>query len=913
MVIPALIARDRELRRLRRLVEEPGPARVLVSGAPGAGKTPLLREIQRYARGTGRDVLTGCCDPADHRSALELARQLSRSPAGPPGRPRSAVRGMLSALTDIRRPPPPPPSADDVPTLIVVDDLQWADPASLHVLHGLMRAAGSLPLTLVAALGPGDPADERALGSVLELFDDRLRLAPLGAGALRDELSRALGQPPGEAFLRECHAATAGSHYFSRALVQAVASRPALHEDGAHAVIEAAARDASPAARSLLRRLAPGTSTVADAMAVLDTAQQADLVAAAAGVREDIAADAVNGLVRVGLAHDTDEGARLSCPLLAASLACSVLPSRRREYHARAARLLLGRSVPPEQVSRHLLLGPPGINGATAALRRAASTALARGDTAAALACLRRTLLEPLDDRERCEVLAEIGYAELDLDVPTAVRDLRNSLDLAETPEARTVAARHLAAALFAVERYDDTLSVLRSTSRRVRPQDPDYAFRLEIDYLLAALGEETSAARTRHRLRELDLSHAPSPATERPLAALLSFRGAVTGQGAEQVVEWAHTGLAHGMSPEDDESLVYSCAVLALGAAGRPDLSHAYADTAADRARADSSVLQYAKAVGARANANCRMGRFTDARADAEAGLAALLEIGVDHRHSHSAFAVATLAETLIRQGRADEAEALLADSGLDGPLGAHMINDYPLLVRGWLHAARGRPEKALADLTLCGDRSTARGMPGPGLYPWRSEAARVHLVLGNRAQALALSREELVLAREWNVPEMTAVALCALGQATGGEEGLRMLDEAADLLAPTPARFRYAQTQADRGVLAVRCGQLTAARPHLREAISVAYECGAETVAEHALAALRSLGDRPRTPTFRGRGALTPSERRAAELAAQGMTNTEIAARLFVGLRTVETHLTRAYRKLGIEGRHALPDALS
>lgn len=158
-----------------------------------------------------------------------------------------------------------------------------------------------------------------------------------------------------------------------------------------------------------------------------------------------------------------------------------------------------------------------------------------------------------------------------------------------------------------------------------------------------------------------------------------------------------------------------------------------------------------------------------------------------------------------------------------------------------------------------------------------------------------------------------MRGTALRALGLVTGGTEGLRMLDESVRVLETSPARVRYAQALADRGALAVRSDRIAEGRVDLQEAVSLAHECSVSVVAEAALRDLRAIGDRPRTRTFQGVDALTPTERRVADLAAGGMTNREIAAHLFVGLRTVEIHLTHVYGKLGIKGRQGLTEALS
>ncbi len=90
-------------------------------------------------------------------------------------------------------------------------------------------------------------------------------------------------------------------------------------------------------------------------------------------------------------------------------------------------------------------------------------------------------------------------------------------------------------------------------------------------------------------------------------------------------------------------------------------------------------------------------------------------------------------------------------------------------------------------------------------------------------------------------------------------------------------------------------------------------AHACGAEPLAVRAADELRATGARPRRRALRGIEALTPSEARVAELAASGRSNREIAQDLFVTLATVETHLTRVYRKVGVDGRERLAATLA
>ena len=103
------------------------------------------------------------------------------------------------------------------------------------------------------------------------------------------------------------------------------------------------------------------------------------------------------------------------------------------------------------------------------------------------------------------------------------------------------------------------------------------------------------------------------------------------------------------------------------------------------------------------------------------------------------------------------------------------------------------------------------------------------------------------------------------------------------------------------------------SAAREHLRQAVELATICGATPLAARAEKELLATGARPRRVALSGVASLTPSERRVAEMAAQGPTNREIAQALFVTQRTVEVHLTSIYRKLGISSRSQLAAALA
>ncbi len=131
--------------------------------------------------------------------------------------------------------------------------------------------------------------------------------------------------------------------------------------------------------------------------------------------------------------------------------------------------------------------------------------------------------------------------------------------------------------------------------------------------------------------------------------------------------------------------------------------------------------------------------------------------------------------------------------------------------------------------------------------------------------------------------------------------------------MLERSPARLEHAYALANLGAALRRANHRAEAREHLRLALELAQRSGAVLLAEHAHEELIATGARPRRIVQSGAAALTPSERRIAVMAAEGLANRDIAQALFVTLRTVEMHLSNAFRKLGVSSRTQLAAALA
>ena len=147
--------------------------------------------------------------------------------------------------------------------------------------------------------------------------------------------------------------------------------------------------------------------------------------------------------------------------------------------------------------------------------------------------------------------------------------------------------------------------------------------------------------------------------------------------------------------------------------------------------------------------------------------------------------------------------------------------------------------------------------------------------------------------------------VSLRALGLVEGGQAGELLLREAVEVLADSPARLEHARALVDLGALLRRGNSRSEARKLLRQGVELAHRCGATALVARGNDELAATGAHPRTVLLSGLDALTASERRVAQMAAEDMSNKEIAQALFVTVKTVEQHLGRVYRKLDIGSR--------
>jgi DNA-binding CsgD family transcriptional regulator len=903
-------------------------AAVVISGAAGIGKSALVRAAAGRGRTAGATVLSAFGGDLEVSAPWSVARQLywpvlsgtddGRRWLSDPrfvglpfggGAPPAGDRlfGGLHALYWLTV-----QLAEDAPLLLLVDDAHLTDPPSGQLLVFLARRLADLPVTLVVAGRPAATPGDGLLPQVAAATGvSLLEPAPLREAGVAT-LLREEGADPSLA--AACREATGGTpllvHEVARAL--ATAGR-AAEDDPAERVRQAASRGV---AHTIVTRIAGAgdeANAFVGALAVLDRSPGVELPGRLAGLGRRDAADVADELCASGLLVPGPP-LRFFHPLVRDAVYEQLPAARRDALHRAAATALAARGAHAAAAAHLTQAAPDGAPEAVKVLRTAAAEALAHGDAATAAALLERALAEPPPGRaERAAVRAERGVALARAGHPDSAAVLTEALEETDDVAARAEIAAALGPVLVWMGRPRRALEVLEEALDALGDEAPALRVRLQLEVLATTRRDvrlRTGAADRVARLREVaggtgGAGPIPDPA-QRLLLAALAF-DAIGHAPAAEAAELARRALGDGRLLEEQgpESPALSLAVIALWMAEDLDGTRAALDPAVEAAREQGSVLGFVMMSCWRSHVAWRAGDLDVAEADASGALEVAREMGLPPAVT---YAVATLGDARIERGDVAGAAALLDEPLLLGPIGGD--HDQPLLYyRGRLRAAQGRWREAHEDLVACGEGLAAFGATTPVL-PWRGDAAAAALALGEEDEARGWAAEGVEVARTFGVPGALGAALRRQAAVTGE---VAPLEEAVDLLAASPLRLEHARALAELGARRRDDGDPDAARAVLREALDGADRCGATALAEEVRGALVALGARPRRRRTTGPAALTPSELRVCGLAAEGRTNREIAQALFVTLRTVEMHLSNAYRKLDIAGRSELAAALA
>lgn len=922
--------RSREIERLDAAIAAAaaGDGGLVVIDAPaGIGKTSLLQAARRAAAEHGT-VLAARAAELEREFPFGVVRQLFEAAVtGPEG--DSAFVGAAAPCRAVFGAPAAPEAADDQagsfamlhglywltlnlaadgPLVLAVDDLHWTDAPSLRFLAYLAHRLEGAPVLVIATVRTNEPgADERLLAEIVQdPAATVLRPAPLSATAASDLVRDRLGADPDPAFAAACHEVAGGNPLLLGQLLAALAA------DGIDATAASAAtvREIGPRALSsavLLRlaRLPDAAVRVAQAVAVLGDAAHVAPVAALTSLDEADVAAATGALARAEILG-SETPLSFVHPLVRDAIYRDLAPGDRELQHGRAARMLMDAGAAAEQVATHLLAVPPAGDPEVArVLHHAGRAALRSGAPDSAAAYLRRALEEPPADDRRAAILFELGGAEASTNGLAAGEHLREAYDALADPVARGVAAGLLARILMFTGDPPAAAAVARRAAADLPAELQDMALALtafEAMVVLFGAGEPEDVAAPLERARTETATDGPGA---RMLQAVAAMSWAYGGGRADDCVALALASLEDGLLAAADPGLGAIAPIIVLALADRDEAVEAL-DAALAVGYRHGSLFTIAGLHLWQGFVLCRRGDLTEAEAQlttAESELD-LWGFGAQAVRYTSAF----LSSVRLERGDLAGARAALQrsrDAGDRSDGARYWVNaELELLV------AEGRWDEAAERADVFAARYPH--YLNPAYARWRSAKAQALDALGRREEAIALVEAELEAARHWGAPGAVGTTLRILG-AMKRQDGIDDLRAAVDVLAGSAARLELAKALAALGAARRRSKQIDAAREPLRQALELASVCGADGLAEHVRTELRASGLRPRRDALSGPDALTPSERRVADRAASGDTNRDIAQALFVTPKTVEVHLSNAYRKLGIRSRRELAAALA
>jgi DNA-binding CsgD family transcriptional regulator len=914
-----LAALDAFLKRER---DVDGPIALVLEGEAGIGKSTMWLRGLELARERGLRVLSSRPVEAEQDLAFAGLGDLIEGvmddvlPALPP--PRRHALGVALLVEEAQEPLDPRALgvavrtalellAAEQPLVVAVDDVQWLDGSSAGALAFALRRTGA-PMYVLLARRLGSAIGPTSLESALPAPSvERLDVGPLSAGALQavvcERFDRVFPRPT----LLRIHEISGGNPFYALEMARALPdeldpSQPLPIPETLEGLVRARI-DALPA---------PATQ----ALVLLSAMGEGDTDT----LRKAGAEDALEAAISCRIVERTGDRLRFTHPLLASSVYQGADEATRRSCHAvlaeivrdplwRVRHLALAAEGPDAEIATSLdqvatiasVRGAPNIAGELGELarrltpdddregrhRRAILGATARlraGDVRRARSLADETLADATDDRSRAEVLVLMSAVEAatgNVDRALALR--REALSKADShvglqaaihqwlagnvpySEGIHVKERHARASLELAERLDDdflragALAVLATL--RFEAGEPD----------AIALAEQAHALATSRATRD-EQGH---PSTD--LAHLLA---------------WTHDRL---------DLLATFALVDILVTIGRFDPARALLDHL-DRELAQRDELLESKALWLRFSLELEAGRWSLARdlAERERQIAALYETA-DWPDPFPAYA-----ELALHRGELDDARELVARGR---ELAGRRQEGYLAWIEavlGLVNRAGGDPDAAIAHFAAAVAIAQACGWREPALLWWRADFAEALLDVGRVDDAVELldawEPDARRLARDRVLAHVTRCRGLVAGARGDIDLALATLEQAVGQADAVTDPFGRARALLALGVTRRRARQKRGAREAIAAALAGFESLGEVVWTKRARAELGRIGGRRREE------GLPPAERRVAALVAEGRTNREVAAALMLGERTVETHLSHVYVKLGVRSRTEL-----
>lgn len=919
-VTPELLERDAELNQATTLLDRATGGQgggFCIRGPAGVGKTALLRAVVERARAAGATALTATAGQLETQAPYGVVRRLlgraleGLDTAGPAGLAAAFVLDLqpeapvdqatmftsLAWLVDAL--------ATRGPLLLCVDDAQWADEASLLFLGHLLAHLDDQRVLVVVAARDGQP-DLRApaLAALLARRETvTTELRPLSVDGVHTVLERTWEASVGPEVSAACAQVTGGNPFLVRALAEL------LHDGGAPSVDrvwDAVPRSVVDGVVQRLGSLGPDEQEVARWTATLDTAPVRH-VAALSGLAPGAVERAADRLRDAGLLADGPVLA-FRHALLRSAVDAAAGDGDRAERHRAAARLLAA-----EPHGRHLaaaqLLATDGVGDAWAVdlLTDAARDAVATGAPQAAAGLLARAVAEPPEPPALPAVLLELGLAQLRAGDPACVATLERAETEVRDPVLRAQCALALVTAYNFGGFYDRSAGLLTGVLADLGPEHGDLALVVEALLVSAALQVPGRVADARRRLDARPDLAGTTPGERLFLVQQASYANA-TQAPLDRTRDLARLAIGDGLTPEQHpEAHEWAIARLQLAATGEYAEVVALCEQGLAVSAGAGSVVGFVAGSLVRGVALLWAGDLAAAELDLRA--AARHTDVVPGGTLVRSLADAFLVEVLVEWNRIDEAVALLDADSTEVATDASFNGGIHLLrARGFVRQAAGDHVGALRELEECARRLAALDVDSPTWCSWRPAAVASHWALGELEQARSLAADDVRHAETKQAAVALGIALRVAGEVADPADALTLLGRSVEVLARTEARLEDARARLALGSALRRAGHRAQAREELLRARAAAARCHADRLLRATEEELAAAGGRPRRLAVTGVDALTASERRVCELAAGGLRNRDIAQRLFVAPKTVEVHLSRSYRKLGISRRDEL-----
>ena len=876
---------------------------VIVEGEPGIGKTTVWHATVETAESRGLRVLraapaqseaelafSSLADllgtaleevvgelPPPQRAGLEAALLLD-SPGGRTDR-RAVAAGLLNALRALAR---------EGPVLVAIDDFQWLDSSSAAALQFAFRRLSEEPVALLLARRPGETEEglEHALPGERVLH---VQIGPLDFLAMNKVVQDRLGEVLPRPLLHRVHELSGGNPFFALELARS----PEVLEAGAlPPTLEVAVRgrlEALP--RETQRALLVAAAASKPTRALVDEiAGQGALDAAEA-----------DGFVAI------DHGnVRFVHPLLASGAYGSADPAERREVHQR-----LAEAVPdPVERAYHLAEAATGPDELVAAgLDKGAVRARARGAPAVAARLSREAaeLTPPELAESRIRRIAAAGYYHFESgDSRRGFVLLEEAADGLEAGPVRADVLTRLAL----VRSYADDLAAATDLFLQAAEEAGDEE-RLRA---LALEGASTQLFRRRRRLDEA-VEHAREAAA---LARELSDDSLLAQALSTQLLAEATLG-----RPEATETLEAAIELQPAAATERviaqPEWTAAVArmwweDPSALRSGSED-LIERAEAAGDEgslayvyvllAQAECLVGNFDQGRRNAEAAREIAAQAG---QQALVGYGLAVRAWCDAHSGREDdtrEAAELALELGRSTEF--MPVCQFAGAALGLLELSLGRAAEAAAWLASPVELARTEGIDEPGLTRYVPDEIEALIELDQVDEAAELlgwyEANAVRLGRRGATAASHRCRGLLAAKAGRLDDALAAFDCAVEEHNPA-LPFDRARTLLVYGAALRRAKRKADARDRLEQAAAAFEELSATAFVERARAELARIAGRKRSTE----GGLTPTERQIAELVAEGKSNKEVAAALFVSVKTVEANLSRVYAKLGLRGRGEL-----